>query len=155
MQKNLSVLVLCVALLLPGSVWAKTFGAGVTLSDVTPVSAILDAPQDYVGKTVKVAGLIVDVCSGRGCWLAVAGDRPYEQLRVKVTDGEIVFPLEARGREGEMEGVVEVFELTREEVIARRKHHAEERGETFDPASVTVGETVVRLRGLGAEIPGL
>jgi len=155
MSRNLMVLLLVAGVLLPGTALAKTFGKGVTLAEVTPVSAILDAPQQYVGKTVKVAGLIVDVCTGRGCWLAVAGDRPFEQLRVKVEDGEIVFPLEARGREGEMEGVVEVFELTREQVIKQRQHHAEERGENFDPASVTAGETVVRLRGLGAEIPGL
>jgi len=149
------MILLVAGLLLPAAVQAKTFGKGVTLAEVTSVSAILDAPQQYVGKTVKVAGLIVDVCGGRGCWLAVAGDRPFEQLRVKVEDGEIVFPLEARGREGEMEGVVEVFELSREQVIKQRQHHAEERGEDFDPASVTGGETVVRLRGLGAEIPGL
>ena len=41
------------------------------------------------------------------------------------------------------------------EVIAQRKHHAEETGETFDPSSVTGGETVLRIRGLGAEIPAL
>jgi len=155
MSRYALTLLVVLILAFPGIALARTFGQGVTLQQVTPVSAILDAPQDYVGKTVKVAGLIVDVCSSRGCWLAVAGDRPFEQLRVKVTDGEIVFPLEARGREGEMEGVVEVFELTREQVIKQRQHHAEERGETFNPQSVTAGETVVRLRGLGAEIPGL
>jgi hypothetical protein len=47
------------------------------------------------------------------------------------------------------------MELSKEDVIARRKHHAEETGETFDPASVTSGETVLRIRGLGAEIPSL
>ena len=54
-----------------------------------------------------------------------------------------------------IEGVVESLELTREEIIARRKHHAEETGENFDPASVTSGETILRIRGLGAEIPAL
>ena len=32
---------------------------------------------------------------------------------------------------------------------------AEETGEAFDPASVTSGETILRIRGLGAEIPSL
>jgi hypothetical protein len=63
--------------------------------------------------------------------------------------------MEARGKQAVVEGVVESMELTKEDVIARRKHHAEETGETFDPASVTSGETVLRIRGLGAEIPSL
>ncbi len=155
MRKVAVVLILVFGLLLPGVVLAKTFGLGVTVSETTPISTLLDQPRQYVGKTVKVTGMIVDVCQSRGCWLAVAGDRPFEQIRVKVTDGEIVFPLEARGRKGEFEGVVELFELSREQVIEQRKHHADERGETFDPASVTEGETIIRLRGLGAEIPGV
>ncbi|MEJ2197522.1 MAG: DUF4920 domain-containing protein [Desulfuromonadales bacterium] len=98
---------------------------------------------------------MVDVCSRRGCWIYLAGDREYEKIRIKVTDGEIVFPMEARGKQAVVEGIVESMELSKEDVIARRKHHAEETGETFDPASVTSGETVLRIRGLGAEIPSL
>jgi len=143
------------SLLLPSATLAKTFGAGVSLGEETPVSAILDNPDGYVGKQVKVSGLVVDVCSRRGCWIFLAGDRAFEKIRIKVTDGEIVFPMEARGKVATVEGVVEKMELTRDEVIAQRKHHAEETGETFDPASVTGGETILRIRGLGAEIPAL
>ena len=64
-------------------------------------------------------------------------------------------PLEARGRQGIVEGVLEKFVLSREEVIARRQHHAEEQGLPFDPTSVEGGETIYQLRGLGAEIDGL
>ena len=85
----------------------------------------------------------------------IAGDRSFDKLRIKVVDGEIVFPMEARGRQAEVEGIVEIFELTKEEVIEKMLHHALEQGEVFDPASITSGEIVVRLRGLGAEIPGL
>lgn len=147
------LLILAMILLMSNTVLAKSFGNGVSLAETTAISSILDRPAEFVGKQVKVSGLIVDVCARRGCWLYVAGDRPYEKIRVKVTDGEIVFPLEARGKQAEVEGVVEVFELTREQVLARRKHHAEEQGISFDPATVTSGERVIRLRGLGAEIP--
>jgi hypothetical protein len=91
----------------------------------------------------------------RGCWIYLAGDRDFEKIRIKVTDGEIVFPMEARGKTAVVEGVVERLELTREQVLAQRKHHAEEKGVAFDPATVTSGETTLRIRGLGAEIPGL
>lgn len=139
----------------PTTVFAKSFGQGVTLSKETAISAIIDHPESYVGQKVRVSGLVVEVCSMRGCWIYLAGDRDFEKLRVKVTDGEIVFPMEARGKTATVEGIVERLELTREEVIAQGKHHAEETGASFDPASVTAGESILRIRGLGADIPGL
>ena len=147
--------VVLLSLFLPSVVFAKTFGQGVTLTEETAISAIDDNPATYVGKKVKVSGLVVDVCSTRGCWIYLAGDRDFEKIRVKVTDGEIVFPMEARGKVAVVEGVVESMELTREEVIKRRKHHSEETGTTFDPATVTSGESVLRIRGLGSDISGL
>lgn len=149
------VATLVVSLLVPVAAIAKSFGQGVALTEETAISAILDTPAAFVGRKVKVSGLVIDVCSTRGCWIFLAGDRDFEKIRIKVTDGEIIFPMEARGKKATVEGVVESLEMTREEVIAQRKHHAEETGGSFDPASVTAGETVLRIRGLGAEIPGL
>jgi hypothetical protein len=154
-MKTIAPLLLITILLVPATLLAKTLGKGITVKEATPVSAILDRPKDFVGQQVKVTGLIVDVCAARGCWVYIAGDRPFDKLRIKVVDGEIIFPMEARGREAVIEGIVEIFELTREEVIENRLHHALEQGEVFDPASITKGEIIVRLRGLGAEIPGL
>lgn len=154
-MKNIFLLLIVASLLFPTFTFAKSFGKGITVKETTLISSILDQPKEYVGKQVKVTGLIVDVCAARGCWMYIAGDRSFDKLRVKVVDGEIVFPMEARGRQADVEGIVEIFELTKEEVIEKRMHHASEQGEVFDPASITTGETIVRLRGLGAEIPGL
>ena len=149
------ITILLVVMLSPATTFAKDFGQGVTLTEETAISSIIDNPENYIGKKVKVSGLVIDVCSTRGCWIYLAGDRDFEKIRIKVTDGEIVFPMEARGKEAMVEGVVESMELTLEEVIKRRKHHAEETGTTIDPTSVTSGESVLRIRGLGAAIPGL
>lgn len=154
-MRNSLITILLVAVLCPAISFAKDFGQGVTLADETAISAIIDKPENYTGKKVKVSGLVIDVCSKRGCWIYLAGDRDFEKIRIKVTDGEIVFPMEARGKNATVEGVVESMELTREDVINRGKHHAEETGVPFDPATVTSGETVLRIRGLGASIPGI
>ena len=134
---------------------AKTLGDGIQLTKATPVSELLENGDNYVGQRVQVRGLIVDVCESRGCWIYVAGDKPFEKIRVKVKDGEIVFPLEARGVDAMVEGTLEKFDLSRAEVIQRRQHHAEEKGESFDPSTVTSGETFFQIRGLGAQIDGL
>ena len=150
--------ILLLSLLILGvvtTVNAKTdvYGKGVTLQESTPVSVILDNPEEYVGKVVRVEGMILEVCAKRGCWIYVAGDRQGEKIQVKVVDGEIVFPMEAAGRIGVVEGIVEELNYTREQMIEYLKHLAEEKGQPFDPETVKDGK-MVRLRGLGAEIEG-
>jgi hypothetical protein len=83
----------------------------------------------------------------------VAGDRQGEKIQVKVTDGEIVFPMSASGRMGVVEGVVEELKLSRGEMIKYQQHLAEEKGQPFDPSTVK-DERMIRLIGLGAEIEG-
>lgn len=128
------------------------YGHGITLSEVTPLSAIYDAPQNYIGQRVLVEGMILEVCTARGCWIYLSGDRPFEKIRVKVTDGEIVFPVAAQGHTARVEGVVQEMRRSKEDVIAWKKHLADEKGTVFDPSTVTGPEVTYRLRGLGAEI---
>ncbi len=82
----------------------------------------------------------------------IASDREFEKIQVKVDDGVIVFPLTARGHQARIEGVVEVLELTEEEAVEQGQHMAEERGEEFDPSTITGPQTTYRIRGVGAII---
>lgn len=87
-----------------------TLGAGVTLTAATPIAAIVKAPKDYVGKTVRIDGVATAVCAEMGCWMAVAeSDRPdAPTLRLKVEDGgAIVFPMSAKGKKVSAEGTFE------------------------------------------------
>lgn len=151
-MKKTALFLLVFSLLLTSHALAKTYGKGVNAGESTAISAILDSPDAYLGKTVKIEGLIVEVCAKRGCWIYVAGDRPNEKIQVKVTDGEIVFPMSATGRIGIVEGIIEEVKLSREQLIKYQKHLAEEKGKPFDPASITEGTRYIRLIGLGAEI---
>ena len=128
------------------------YGEALTLSEVTPVSAILDDPEAWVGERVQVEGMVVEVCEMRGCWMDIASDTESEKIQIKVEDGVIVFPMTAKGKTALVEGVVEVLELTFEEAIEAARHKAEEHGEEFDPSTVTGPETTYRIRGLGAVI---
>jgi hypothetical protein len=128
----------------------NTFGAGVKLTSSTPIASILAEPKAFAGKSVRVEGMIVDVCPKRGCWMDLAGQAPGEKLRFKVVDGEMVFPMDAKGKYAVAEGVVAVDELSLEDSVAYAKYQAEEVGKPFDPASVTAPITVVKLDGTGA-----
>lgn len=84
--------------------------------------------------------------------MELASDKEFQSIRVKVNDGEIVFPLEARGKLALIEGIVEKLEISKEELIKAMKHHAEEQGEPFDSTKITEGKTIYRLKGLAAKI---
>ena len=88
----------------------KTLGAGVTLADATPVNALLERPQDFVGKTVRIDGVATAVCEAMGCWMAVAaeGQEHGGTVRLKVEHhGPIVFPMSAKGKKVSAQGVFE------------------------------------------------
>lgn len=132
------------------SMEGERYGEAITLTEVTPISTILDAPESWVGKRVLVRGMVVAVCEMRGCWMDIASDREFEKIQIKVDDGVIVFPLSAKGKDALVEGVVERLDLTAEEALAEAERKAEEHGEAFDPASVTGPQTIFRIRGVGA-----
>jgi len=133
---------------------AKTtvYGKGVHLQEVTKISDLLASPNTYLGKKVKVSGMVLEVCAKRGCWIYLASDRSYEKIQIKVTDGVIVFPMNASGKQATVEGVVEELNLSRDDLIRYKKHLAEEKGQPFDPTSIKEGEKIIRIIGLGAEI---
>ena len=135
-----------------GTLVGTTYGETITLSDVTPVSLILDNPDDYVGESVLVEGMVVEVCAQKGCWLDIASDREYEKIQIKVDDGVIVFPMTARGHKALVEGQVEELQLTADQAKAQAEHRAEEQGVPFDSTATFAPETVYRIRGVGAII---
>lgn len=128
----------------------SVFGAGVKLETSTPISTILADPKSFAGKSVRVEGMVVDVCPKRGCWMDLAGSAPGEKLKFKVVDGQMTFPLDAKGKYATAEGVVSVNEMSLEDSVEYAKYEAEETGKTFDPATVTAPITVVKLDGTGA-----
>src|SRR5512140_1033989 len=129
---------------------ATTYGKGVSGAAPTTVAALLEKPDAFVGKTVKVEGEVGDVCNKAGCWLMVkSGDK---SIRVKVKDGEIVFPVSAKGKKVVAEGVLRKFELTKEQALERAKRDAEETGTKFDPAAIAGPVTVYQIQGTGAVI---
>jgi len=128
------------------------YGKDITLKEKTNISDILSNPEDYLDKTVLVEGEVLDVCSMMGCWIELASNVEGEKIKVKVKDGEIVFPEEAKGKDALVEGTVYKIELTQEEAIDYYKHQAEERGDEFNPATVTEAVTIYQIKGLGAEI---
>lgn len=134
------------------AVQIETVGEPLVVAETTPIADILARPASYEGQRVRIEGEVTGVCAAMGCWMDVA-DPTGRTIQVKVEDGVLVFPMEALGGHGQVEGEVELLPMERDAYIAHMAHMAEDAGETFDETSVGDGPyEVVRLRGLGAEI---
>jgi len=131
---------------------ARKFGKPLTLKDTTKISDIHANPDQFNGKRVKVQGPIVDVCSERGCWIAIGSDQEFQTLRFKVDDGVIVFPMEIKGMTASVEGVLAVTTLSVADQIEQGEHMAKEKKTTFDPKTVKGPKTSIMIKGEGAEV---
>ena len=83
------------------------YGAGVTMTKATPIKELYASPEKFVGKTVRVDGVVTAVCTEMGCWLALgAADNPDQAVRFQADhDGKIVFPISLKGKKASAEGV--------------------------------------------------
>lgn len=73
-----------------GEVAAKAVGDGwlgyggeLPTDHIVPVSALLDDPTAFVGKSVVVEGRVADVCQKAGCWMVVTDGGRTMRVRMK------------------------------------------------------------------------
>src|ERR1019366_9845127 len=114
---------LAAAILLTGALFAAEVKLGKPLELKEPVSiAELTAkPDTYLDKIVQVKGKVTEVCQMMGCWMALADPATNKSIRIKVEDGEIVFPKDAPGKTAIAEGKLVKLSLTKEQAIAQAK----------------------------------
>ena len=148
-MKLTAILFLGLGLCLAGEV---KLGKPLTLKEATPIAKINANPEAFVGKTVQVKGKVADVCQMMGCWMNLVDASGGDPVRIKVNDGEIVFPKTSVGQTAIAEGKFAKISLTKEQAIAQAKHEAEANGRKFDPATVTSAKTIYQIDGTGAVI---
>jgi len=92
-----------------GARGVDTYGKGVALKESVSVAELYAAPDKFAGKTIRIDGVVSQVCEEMGCWIAIAAaDNKDLVVRFKVDeDQKIVFPLTARGKKASAEGVFE------------------------------------------------
>lgn len=131
----------------------QLLGIRPTLKDVIPISTLIEHPEQYLGKDIRIEGIATDVCPKRGCWMKIQSDRKKESLLIKVKDGEMVFPLSAKGKHLVLQGRLSKSMMPKEEVIEIEKARAEKMGKKFDPTSVTGPRPVYSFKPSGVVIP--
>ncbi|MBI4890452.1 MAG: DUF4920 domain-containing protein [Acidobacteria bacterium] len=133
--------------------WAGSpLGKPLTLKQQTSINDLKAKPADYVGKTVQVKGTVSEVCEKMGCWMIILDSKTKAAVRIKVKDGEIVFPKDSIGKTAVAEGKFAKIEMTKDQAIAQAKHEAEENKKPFDASKITGPTTTYQIQGTGAVI---
>ena len=100
------------------------------------VDELLLSASESLGKKLLVDGIITEVCPMRGCWLQIKDYNSDSIIRIKVTDGEIVFPLSAKGKNVIAEGIFTKLELSEKQAKNWKHHLALEKGIELDTSSI-------------------
>ena len=156
--KILTIIFLSISLYgqaLKNEVTTENLGIEISNTNISPITELLKNPSDYLGNNVTISGTIVDVCPMMGCWIEVKDFTSEEVIRVKVKDGDIIFPKESKNKEVLVEGVFSKLDFTKEQAIQWKIHLAEEKGVQLFSEDVTLDVSDLveyRIRGLGAQI---
>ena len=115
-----------------------SYGQTVSKTKQLSVHELISSSDIYLGKNIVVNAQIDDVCPMRGCWMNIIDEKTSASLRVKVTDGDIVFPLSGIGRDVVAEGVFTKLNLTEDQAKNWKVHLAEEKGLKLNPDSIVL-----------------
>jgi len=88
---------------------ASSLGDAVDKTMVMPVEQLLIQPKSFLDKVVTISGTVDSVCSKQGCWMKFTADNATMPFRIKVRDGEMVFPLSAKGKTAYATGTVRLW----------------------------------------------
>jgi hypothetical protein len=104
---------------LAGDASSERYGAPVTVRKATDLAKVSKAPQKFEGKTLKLEGVVADVCQGRGCWIEITTAKGATFL-AKSLDETVLVPKDCKGRKVTVQGVITALPAKEDE------HHGEE-----------------------------
>lgn len=84
---------------------AERFGAVVTERRSVNLAKLGRKPASFTGKTLRIEGVVKDVCQGQGCWVQVQGAKGATFM-AKSLDESVLLPKDCAGRRIVVQGVV-------------------------------------------------
>ncbi|WP_244390301.1 MULTISPECIES: DUF4920 domain-containing protein [unclassified Pseudoalteromonas] len=152
MMNFCKILILMIATIGLSSAAAEQFGKPVDNTNRLKISTIMAAPDNYLDQPITIEGTVVGVCAKRGCWMTIASDKRFENLQIKVNDGDMVFPMTAKGSKAIATGKLNKIQLNLDRTKALLAHRAQQAGNEFDENTVTEPMAIYQLVPTGVEI---
>lgn len=124
---------------------SQQFGPAFDISHSVTVQQVLADPAAYVSTSFVVQGTIEAVCQKKGCWMQFTTAKDQPTFRLKVKDGDMVFPISAKGKTAYAYGQLKAKPMTLEQSKTYLKHRAEEQGDAFDAQQVRTAVTLYQF----------
>jgi hypothetical protein len=83
----------------------QTFGVAITHKKSVDLDRLARAPHKFKGRTVRVEGIVHEVCQGRGCWIEI-GSAHGTTFLAKSLDESVLVPKDCKGQKVVVQGVV-------------------------------------------------
>ncbi|MDX1727572.1 MAG: DUF4920 domain-containing protein [Pseudoalteromonas tetraodonis] len=148
-----NLLVLFFALLvLSTAAKAQQFGLPIDNSTLIKISTLMANPDNFLDEQVTIEGTVVGICAKRGCWMTIASDKRFENLKIKVNDGDMVFPMTSKGSKAIATGKLNKIQLNLTRTKALLAHRAQQSGNEFDESSVITPMAIYQLIPSGVKI---
>ena len=127
-----------------------SYGKAMTNAAAVPVSDVIAQSDKYEGKTVKMTGLVTQVCQAKGCWFEVAPSKEARGVRIKSADYSIFVPFDSAGRTAVVEGTLIAKTLTKDQA----QHFADDAAKASGkPAEAVVGpQKEFQIAATGVEL---
>lgn len=105
--------VVCIIILLAGCGGKKTanevaalkVGEAITVTEPVIISELAKVPEAFVGKTVRLEGIVSGVCKGSGCWTEVQAEDGSTFI-ARSLDHSLLVPTDCTGRKIVVQGEV-------------------------------------------------
>jgi hypothetical protein len=84
---------------------AATFGDAITITNETPIDAIVKSPSAFQGKAIATEGVVKSVCQERGCWMTLTDDANKTAM-VRMHGHSFFVPKNASGKNARVQGTI-------------------------------------------------
>ena len=122
----------------------REFGAGIQLSETTPLEAVMSEPSRYSEKPILLEGRITDLCMKKGCWTVITdGERA---LRVRFQDYGFFLPQGELGAKALVEGVAEERTLSKRQARHLASESRDGKPEEIDGPQKVIGFVATGVR---------
>ena len=81
------------------------YGTAITEKKPVKLAKLAKSPAKYKGKTVRLEGMVKDVCQGQGCWIEIQS-KDGKTFLAKSLDESVLVPKNSKGQNVVVQGVV-------------------------------------------------
>jgi hypothetical protein len=87
----------------PPASGTQRYGAPVTVKKPVDIAKLAKNPEKFNGKTLRLEGVVKEVCQGMGCWVEVS-DGKGASFIARSLDESVLLPKDCKGRKVVVQG---------------------------------------------------